>query len=183
MSSHPTNLSSVRSQDLIKELIVRIDSIAQGITRSGQEVPLSADMLAQGWGEIVDSHVAASKDQNIFLRSVIGRHLISNCIKFYLMCIDDSHRLAPYKDILDKMSTAFSHFVRQDDVFASASDKARSSQHMQTMVQSFMSDLVPMMIHMWSQQKEEGLEPLMESFGINGSAAGLDSWMSSLDSK
>jgi len=50
--------------------------------------------LSNGWGDIIDRHTHAARGRDIKTRALVERHLISNCIKFYLMCIDDTHRAA-----------------------------------------------------------------------------------------
>jgi hypothetical protein len=101
-------------------------------------VPLSIEMLSNGWGDIVDRHVRASKGRDLRTRCLVGRHLISNCIKFYLMCIDDSHRMAYFRPVIDNMANAFANFIRHDDSEASEDQRSKSNEHMQVMVKSVM---------------------------------------------
>lgn len=59
-----SGLESVATSKLIEELIVRVDSIAGGITMAGQDEPMSVEALSVGWGEIVDSHLRAAAGQS-----------------------------------------------------------------------------------------------------------------------
>jgi hypothetical protein len=150
-------LSGVATSYLVRELVLRVDSIAQGITKSGQDVPISLDMLSDGWGDIIDRHTRAARGKGARTRALIGRHLISNCIKFYLMCIDDTHRAAQFRNVIDDMATAYANFVRADDYEADEEDREKSNEHMKQMVRSVMQHVVPLALSMWSGGGEDGL--------------------------
>lgn len=49
---------------------------------------------------------------------MVGRHLIANLVKLYLMNMSDSHRLAGYKNVLGDMFDAFAFHVKKEDVEA-----------------------------------------------------------------
>ena len=170
-----TAASGLATSELVRELVLRVDSIAHGITKSGQDVPIPLDMLADGWGDIVDRHVRAARGKSLRTRALIGRHLISNCIKFYLMCIDDSHRAAQFRSVIDDMATAYANFVRADDEEAAEEERAKSNEHMKQMVKSVMQQVVPMALGMWSGAGEDGLGMIFSSLGINTSETGIDS--------
>ena len=57
------SLSSVPTSSLIAEVLSRIDSVAHGVTMTGQEVPMSIDTLAEGWGSIIDMHIFAANNK------------------------------------------------------------------------------------------------------------------------
>ena len=154
-----------------------MDSIAQGITKSGQEVPLSVEMLSNGWGDIIDKHVRASRGRELKTRCLVARHLISNCIKFYLMCIDDSHRLAYFKPVVDDMANAYANFIRTDDAEANDDDRHKSTEYMKIMVKSVMQHIVPYALEMWASQAGGDVGGILGAMGVDSHETGIDSFL------
>jgi hypothetical protein len=138
------SLSSVATKDLIAEVLSRVDSVAYGISRTGQEVPMSVEALAEGWGSIIDMHVFASQGKGDRQRIKIGRHMVSSCLKFYLSCMDSTHRMFLYRDFCDSVAETFAKFVRHDDVGATDEDKLESQRAYSNMINIFMKQMLPL---------------------------------------
>jgi hypothetical protein len=179
MSSDPTNsLASVDTGKLIVEVLSRIDSICQAISHSGQTRPISIQSLGSGWGDMVDMHLFAARDKPIRQRVQIGKHLVSNCIKLYLLQMDDTHRLAHFRPLVNAMATAYAHFVRKDDAEATQAERDESNKYAAELVQMFTSDVLPWMFDYLSGGPQSAVESVLSSVGVDETESGLGSLLS-----
>jgi hypothetical protein len=119
-------LSKVATEDLFRELLNRVDSIATGISRAGQEVPMDLGQLARGWGEILDLHVFACRSKSDQVRYKIGRHCVASCIKYYLDMMHSTHKFFEYKEFVDSLAEAYSNYVFPTDELSTDRERAQS---------------------------------------------------------
>ena len=91
------------------------------------------------------------------------------------MSMDDTHRIAHFRPLMNAMATAYAHFVRKDDAEATDAERAESNQHAQALVNLFTSDVLPWIFDYLSGGPQTAVESMLDSAGIDDSQTGLGS--------